>query len=52
MIDSKKLKEAEWYAKHTLTSEQVKQLMADKLARAIAQHKAVSARETLLKQGR
>lgn len=49
MTDSKKLKEAEWCAKHTLTSEQVKQLMADKLARAIAHHKVVSARETLLK---
>jgi len=49
MTDTK-VKQAEWYAKHTLTSEQFKQLIANKLARAEASHKAISKREVLLKR--
>ena len=33
-MTDKKIKEAEWLAKHTLTPEQVKRLIQDKIARA------------------
>jgi hypothetical protein len=33
-MTDKKIKEAEWLAKHTLTPEQVRQLIQNKLARA------------------
>jgi len=36
--DSKKLKEVEWLQQHTLTQEQSKQLILDKLKRAEAMH--------------
>ena len=38
MIDIKKQKEAEWLRQHTLTPEQSKQLILDKLKRAEAMH--------------
>ena len=37
-LDIKKLKEAEWLRQHTLTKEQTKQLILDKLKRAEAMH--------------
>jgi hypothetical protein len=37
----KKIKEAEWVAKHTLTQEQFKQLIQNKINRAALYHKAV-----------
>jgi hypothetical protein len=49
MTDSKKLKQAEWLSKHTLTNEQFKQLIANKLARAETSHLAHQKREVLLK---
>ncbi len=36
--DSKKLKEVEWLRQHTLTQEQTKQLILNKLKRAEAMH--------------
>jgi hypothetical protein len=44
-IDSKRIKEAEWTRQHELTSEQFKQLIVNKLARAKHYHRAVSKRE-------
>ena len=43
--DIKKLKEAEWLRQHTLTPEQSKQLILDKLKRAEAMYSALKQRE-------
>lgn len=48
--DIKKLKEAEWIRQHTLTPEQSKQLILDKLKRAEAMHS--KQRETFLQKRR
>ena len=50
--DSKKLKEAEWLRQHTLTQEQSKQLILNKLKRAEAMHLALSKREMLVHKHR
>ena len=42
----KKIKEAEWTAKHTLTKEQFKQLVQNKMNRAAQYHRAVSKQES------
>jgi hypothetical protein len=44
-VDSKKLEEAEWLRQHTLTKEQTKQLILDKLKRAEAMYSALRQRE-------
>ena len=41
----KKIKEAEWTVKHTLTKEQFKQLIQNKMNRATQYHRAVNKRE-------
>ena len=41
----KKIKEAEWTVKHTLTKEQFKQLIQNKMHRATQYHRAVNQRE-------
>lgn len=43
--DSKKLKEAEWIKQHTLTQDQTKQLILNKLKRAREMHSASIKRE-------
>ena len=43
--DIKKQKEAEWLRQHTLTQEQTKQLILNKLKRAEAMHSAFRPRE-------
>jgi hypothetical protein len=48
--DSKKLKEAEWIQQHTLTQEQTKQLILNKLKRAEAIH--LAKREMFLQKHR
>jgi UDP-N-acetylglucosamine:LPS N-acetylglucosamine transferase len=45
MIDIKKQKEAEWIRQHTLTKEQIKQLILDKFKRAEAMQSALKQRE-------
>ena len=40
-MTDKKIKEAEWVAKHTLTEEQFKQLIQNKMNRAALYHRAV-----------
>jgi hypothetical protein len=45
-MTNKKIKQAEWTATHTLTNEQVKQLICKKFERAMQQHRAVKQRET------
>jgi hypothetical protein len=45
MIDIKKQKEAEWIRQHTLTRDQTKQLILDKLKRAEAMYSALKQRE-------
>ena len=45
MIDIKKQKEAEWIRQHTLTKEQTKQLILDKLKRAEAMYSSFKQRE-------
>ena len=45
--DDKKLKEAEWIRQHTLTKEQTKELILNKLKRAEAMHFAVKKQRTL-----
>jgi len=44
-IEDKRLKQAEWLQQHTLTREQTKQLILNKLKRAEAMHKALRKRE-------
>jgi len=43
--DIKKLKEAEWIRQHTLTRDQTKQLILNKLKRAEDMHLALTKRE-------
>jgi len=50
--DSKKLKEAEWLRLHTLTQDQTKKLILDKLKRATEHHKAFKKREMLIQKYR
>jgi len=50
--DIKKLKETEWFQQHSLTQEQSKQLILNKLKRAEAMHLALVKREMLLHKHR
>lgn len=50
--DSKKLKEAEWIRQHTLTQDQTKQLILNKLKRAEDMYSALTKRETFLQKRR
>lgn len=54
MIDTdiKKLKEAEWLRQHTLTQEDTKQLILNKLKRAEDMHRALTKREMFLQKRR
>ena len=45
-MTEKKIKEAEWLAMHTLTKEQFKQLIQNKMKRATQYHRAVDKRES------
>ena len=45
--DDKKLKEVEWIRQHTLTKEQTKELILNKLKRAEAMHFATKTQSTL-----
>ena len=45
-MTEKKIKEAEWTVKHTLTKEQFKQLIQNKMNRAAQYHRAVSKQES------
>ena len=45
-MTEKKIKEAEWTVKHTLTREQFKQLIQNKMNRAAQYHRAVDKRES------
>ena len=51
-IDIKKLKEAEWLRQHTLTQEQTKQLILNKLKRAEEMHSLLMKREMFLHKHR
>jgi hypothetical protein len=51
-LSSKKLKEAEWLRQHTLTKEQARQLILNKLKRAEAMHKALKQREMFVSKHR
>jgi hypothetical protein len=42
----KKIKEAEWTVKHTLTKEQFQKLIQNKINRAAQYHRAVDKRES------
>jgi hypothetical protein len=44
-IEDKRLKQAEWLQQHTLTREQTKQLILNKLKRAEAMHKSLRKQE-------
>ena len=46
-MDTKQIKQAEWLRQHTLTPEQVKQLIQNKLARAAQSYEAMRKREIL-----
>jgi len=48
--DSKKLTEAEWIRQHTLTRDQTKQLILNKLKRAEDMHRALVKREMFLQK--
>ena len=50
--DSKKLKEAEWLRQHTLTKDQTKQLILNKLKRATDMHLALRKREMFVSKHR
>ena len=50
--DSKKIKEVEWIRQHTLTQEQTKQLILNKLKRAEDMHLALVKREMFLQKHR
>ena len=52
MIDIKKQKEAEWIRQHTLTKDQTKQLILNKLKRAEAMHLALKKREMFVQKHR
>jgi len=45
-MTERKIKEAEWTVKHTLTKEQFKQLIQNKMNRAAQYHRAVDKRES------
>lgn len=45
-MTEKKVKEAEWLVKHTLTKEQFKQLIQNKMNRATHYHQAVNKQES------
>jgi hypothetical protein len=45
-MTEKKIKEAEWLAMHTLTKEQFKQLIQNKMKRATHYHQAINKRES------
>lgn len=51
-IDIKKLKEVEWIRQHTLTKDQTKQLILNKLKRAEEMHLALKKREMFLHKHR
>ena len=46
MIEDKKLTEPEWLQKYTLTKQQVKQLILNKVVRAEAMHNVLKKRES------
>ena len=50
--DIKKQKEAEWLRQHTLTQDQTKQLILNKLKRAEDMHLALTKREMFLHKHR
>ena len=50
--DIKKLKEVEWIRQHTLTQDQTKQLILNKLKRAEAMYSALKKREMLIQKRR
>ena len=50
--DIKKLKEAEWIRQHTLTKEQTRQLILNKLKRAEEMHIAFKRQEMLVQKHR
>jgi len=45
-MTERKIKEAEWTVKHTLTREQFKQLIQNKMNRAAQYHRAVDKQES------
>ena len=49
-MTEKKIKEAEWTVTHTLTKEQFKQLIQNKMNRAAQYHRAVDKREIVQRQ--
>jgi hypothetical protein len=51
-VDIKKQKEAEWIRQHTLTKDQTKQLILNKLKRAEDMHRALTKREMFLQKRR
>ena len=51
-IDIKKVKEAEWIKTHTLTKDQTKQLILNKLRRATEMHNALKRQEMLVQKHR
>jgi hypothetical protein len=50
--DSKKIKEADWIKAHTLTKDQTRQLILNKLRRASEMHLALKKREVLIQKHR
>jgi len=44
-MTDKKIKQAEWIAKHTLTEQQLKQLIWEKFERALQYYRAVTKQE-------
>lgn len=48
----KKLKEAEWFKKHTLDKDQFNKLIQEKLKRAAEQHAAMKKHEILVERYR
>jgi hypothetical protein len=51
-VDIKKQKEAEWIRQHTLTKDQTKQLILNKLKRAEDMHLALRKREMFVSKHR
>jgi len=51
-IEKKKLKEAEWLRQHTLTQEQTRQLILNKLKRAGEMYNALSRQEMSIQRHR
>ena len=52
IVDTKKLKEAEWLRQHTLTKDQTRQLILNKFRRAEEMHNALKKREMFLHKHR